>query len=387
MITNTHSTNTLWLKRLVIAIFALAVLQNLLPPNGFSGTVLIFDYEFGLIRRGLIGEMANFYWGAQASANEVLFISALMSLFGLACLLGLAVSRLFHSQTTLWLALLLFGSFAFKAIVGFTGYMDMILIGGTCLAALTDPNRLWGILARVAAVFIGMFCHEVMLAYFTVFLCVDLWVRRGYRTTVSEFGLATLPMLAAVAAFGILSNFGHVSAADVPMIVDYVNQKAGFEADSEATDVIGRTVSDNFALMDVKRSEAGYLSWVVLDGLPLAIMMIWMLWLNLRLMSGRYNSLVHFLILSAILAPQSLNLIAFDVVRFGAISVLVGFLTIMTLIRSDDEASLRLQQILTLPVFLVVLMLNQQFMVTQINTGWAHLYELPWVLLEQIKWL
>jgi hypothetical protein len=31
-------------------------------------------------------------------------------------------------------------------------------------------------------------------------------------------------------------------------------------------------------------------------------------------------------------------------------------------------------------------MLNQPFMGTQINTGWAHLYELPWVLLEQVKW-
>jgi len=37
-------------------------------------------------------------------------------------------------------------------------------------------------------------------------------------------------------------------------------------------------------------------------------------------------------------------------------------------------------------VFIVVMMLNQQFMVTQINTGLAHLYELPWVLLEQSKW-
>lgn len=386
MIANTSSASTLWLKRLVIAIFALAILQNLLPPNGFSGTVLIFDYEFGLMRRGLIGELANFYWGVQASPYEVLTVSVLMSLFGLLCLLGLVIARLFHTQTALFLALLLVSSFAFKAIVGFTGYMDMILIGFVCLAALSDPNRIFGILIRALAIFVGMFCHEVMLAYFAVFLCVDLWLRRGYRITLPEISLASTPLLAGISAFAALSIFGINTAENSPMIVEYINQKSDFTADGEATNVIGRSIRDNLALMAEKRLETGYRSWVVLDGVPLAIMMFWILWVNLRLMSGRFNGLVQLVVVAAILAPQSLNLIAFDVVRFGAISILVGFLTLMTLIKSDGEAELRLRQILTLPVFIVVMMLNQQFMVTQINTGLAHLYELPWVLLEQVKW-
>ncbi len=386
MIANVQSANTLWLKRLVLLIFALAVLQNMLPPNGFSGTVLIFDYEFGLMRRGLIGELGNFYWGAQASPNEVLTVSAGISLFGLVCLLILTIKRLFQTQTALWLALLLFSSFAFKAIVGFTGYMDLILIGLTCLAVLTDPKKLVGILARALAVFVGMFCHEIMLAYFAVFLCVDLWLRRGSTVSMAEVFLASVPMLAGIAAFSVLSMFGHVSPEDAPIIIDYVTQKADFTADGEATNVIGRSIRDNFALMADKRTEMGYRSWIILDGIPLALMMLWMMWLNLKVMSARFNGLAQFMVLAAILAPQSLNLIAFDVVRFGAISVLVGFLTLMTIIRTDDDAELRLKHILTLPVFLVVLVLNQQFMVTQINTGWAHLYELPWVLLEQVKW-
>ncbi|MDA9789612.1 hypothetical protein N9B69_01240 [Amylibacter sp.] len=291
MIANTPSASTLWLKRLVIVIFALVILQNLLPPNGFSGTVLIFDYEFGLMRRGLVGELANFYWGAQASRSEVLTVSVLMSLFGLLCLLGLCISRLFHTQTTLLLALLLVSSFAFKAIVGFTGYMDMILIGLVCLAALSDPNRIFGILIRALAIFVGMFCHEIMLAYFAVFLCVDLWVRRGYRITVSEISLASTPLLAGIIAFVVLSIFGINAAENAPVIVDYINQKSEFTADSEATDVIGRSIRDNLALMGEKRSEMGYRSWVILDGLPLAVMMLWMLWVNLRLMSGRFNGL------------------------------------------------------------------------------------------------
>jgi hypothetical protein len=338
------------------------------------------------MRRGLIGELSNFYWGSEASPSEVLAVSAVMSLFGLLCLLVLVSRRLFQTQTTLWLALLLFGSFALKAIVGFTGYMDMMLIALTCLAALSDPNRWFGIVARMLAVFVGMFCHEIMLAYFAVFLCVDPWLRRGSRISIAEISLASLPLLTGIAGFAVLQMFGHVSAEDAPAIVEYVNQKAGFTADGEATNVIGRSIGDNLALMTEKRAEMGYRSWVILDGIPLALMMLWVMWLNLKVMSARFNGLAQFIVFAAILSPQSLNLIAFDVVRFGAISVLVGFLTLMSILRTDEDAEVRLKHILTLPVFLVVLMLNQPFMGTQINTGWAHLYELPWVLLEQVKW-
>ncbi len=103
------------------------------------------------------------------------------------------------------LALLLVSSFAFKAIVGFTSYMDMILIGFVCLAALSDPNQIFGILIRALAIFVGMFCHEIMLAYFAVFLCVDLWMRRGYHITVAEISLASTPLLAGIITFSCIA--------------------------------------------------------------------------------------------------------------------------------------------------------------------------------------
>lgn len=226
-----------------------------------------------------------------------------------------------------------------------------------------------GVLARALAVFVGMFCHEIMLACFAVFLCVDLWIRRGSRLALNKIVLASVPLLAGICAFAVLSVFGHVTPENVPLIVEYVSQKADFTADGEATNVIGRSVGDNLELMAEKRLDMEYRSWVILDGIPLAVMMLWVMWLNLRVMAARFNGLAQLMVLAAILAPQSLNVIAFDVVRFGAISVLVGFLTMMTLIRADEDAEVRLKHILMLPVFLVVLFLNQQFMVTQINTG------------------
>ncbi|MEJ6710425.1 MAG: hypothetical protein QNK92_16820 [Amylibacter sp.] len=140
-------------------------------------------------------------------------------------------------------------SFAFKAIVGFTSYMDMILIGFVFLAAVSDPNRIFGILIRALAIFVGMFCHEIMLAYFAVFLCVDLWMRRGYHITVAEISLASTPLLAGIITFVVHSIFGINAAENAPVIVEYINQKSAFTADSEATDVIGRSICDNFALM------------------------------------------------------------------------------------------------------------------------------------------
>ncbi|MEM6620417.1 MAG: hypothetical protein AAF631_14115, partial [Pseudomonadota bacterium] len=145
-----------WMQRLVLLVFALALVRDLLPPNGFSGTVLLFDYEFGLVRRGLLGELANLYWGKTVTPGEVFAVSAAMSLLGLSALLVWLGRSLLASRETVLLALIFVTSFGFAAVVGTTGYMDMVLIALTLGAAATDPNRASGLVARVVVTVVGV---------------------------------------------------------------------------------------------------------------------------------------------------------------------------------------------------------------------------------------
>ena len=69
-----------WLIRLIWAVVFHAILRNLFPPNSFTATVLIFDYEHGLVRRGFWGEVLNLYWGDTVSKGEVFAASAALTL-------------------------------------------------------------------------------------------------------------------------------------------------------------------------------------------------------------------------------------------------------------------------------------------------------------------
>ena len=388
------------LRRIVCLAFGLTLLQYLLPPNGFSVTVLLFDYDFGLIRRGLVGAVANFYWGDTVSRAEALTVSAIMSLFGLVSLLAYCLIRAARQAEALIWVLLLVTSFAFAAMVGATGYMDMVLIGLVSLALLSDGARITGVVLRGGAAVLGVLSHEVMLAYFCVFLAVDIWLARAGAGVLTRLSLALVPLLAGLLAFGLVATKGQIAPDDLPAFKSYIAQKAEFsvtvtagddlntthDIDPEAVAIVDRSITDNLSVMADKRAEAGYKAWVIFDGLPLAAMMIWLMLINLRLRVGAHW-FDQLLILGAILAPQSLNIIAFDVVRFGAVSCLVGFLLVLSQLRASPNSRDLLRDQLSWPVVLGVLVINQYFAVTQLSIGSAHRQSVPWVLLEQLNWL
>lgn len=376
-----------WMQRLVLLVFFLVVVRGLLPPNSFSATVLLFDYEFGLIRRGLMGTIANFWWKETVTRSEVYAVSAAMSFFGLATLYALVARVWLGSLPGALLGLILFGSAAFGGLVAATGYLDLVLIGLVCLSMLTDPARLTGVLARVLAIGLGMLFHEIALGYFAIVMAADIWLRRGRR--LWEIPVALLPFLAGVGVLLLLAAAGNLPKDQIPAFLDYIAAKAGFTPDPEATVVIERHLSDNLTVMESKRTETGYRAWAVMDGVPLLIMSIWTGWLVCRGigpgLSGR-RGLDKLVSLGAIAAPLSLNVIAFDVVRFGVISVLCGFFVLMSLWR-DAGARGRIAAALTLPGALMVLVLNLLTGVTQMGDGELHFWQLPWVFIEHLSWL
>lgn len=374
-----ETTQTLWLKRLILLALAFSILRNLLPPNAFTATVLIFDYEFGLVRRGLLGELGNFWWGDTVSRAEVFAASATLTLIGVLCFFGLAWRRLSAQETGLRLLLLIVTSFAFDAMISATGYIDLAILALLSLSLLSPPGRWPGVLARTAAAGIAVFLHEVALAYIAVYLVFDLWHARP------RF-VAAAPLLAGLAAFAILIAAGQLSPDQTDAYIDHIEAKSEFTAEPEATIVMKRTLADNMAMMAQKRGMLDYRSWVVLDGIPLLLLALWVTWWNLRLLPPETPATTRLLMLGAIAAPLSLNIIAFDVVRFGAMSVLIGFLCLMTQLRDDPRRWQPLGGLLGWPVVVVWLVINLNMSVNQMNTGDAHEFMFPWVLLKQLGW-
>ncbi|WP_145991961.1 hypothetical protein [Neptunicoccus cionae] len=374
----------LWIMRLIWVVVALALLRNLFPPNSFTATVLIFDYENGLVRRGFWGEVLNLFWGETVSKSEIFAASAVLTLVGLAALLAVFAKWSAVSFAVARWMLLFVCSFAFSALVASTGYIDLALIGVVSLVLFFDPRSTIGVFLRCLAVFAGMFMHEVMLPYFAVFLVYDIWLS---RPTARHALIALGPLVVGFAALFILSVWGQLPQEEVADYIAHIEAKSEFSAEPEATVVMERTFSDNMVMMAEKRGMLDYRSWVLFDGLPLLVMSLWLIVINLRLLPETAGALTRLLLAGAILAPLSLNIIAFDVVRFGAVSVLIGFLCVISLLRADPSAAGRLDRILGWPLLLIVLVLNLHVTVNQMNTGDRQDYGAPWAIIKQLDWL
>ena len=361
----------------------LALVNHLLPPKAFAATQLLFDYHFGLIRRGLAGQGIDLFAGPVISMPEIYLAAALVTLSG-ALAFYIYLRRAFDGQVaSLLLLVLALNSFAFASFIGNTGYLDGLLLL-VLVAALSSDARQWhGLVLRVLAAVIGVLLHENMLPYFTVLIAFDLWLARVGR---AAWPVAFLPLLAAALAVALL-------VATAPLVQDqgaaftaYLKAKAGFQLDATSTIVAGRSIGDNLALMADLRGTAKYAIWVLFDGLPLLAMSLWLLWLGNRLLRDR-SVATRLLLAAAILAPLSLNVVAFDVVRFGVASVLCGFIALALVLKHHPPAKAILADTLTWPHLLLVLVLNVNMFTTQVNMTDGQAHAFPWALLAQMKWL
>ncbi len=377
--------NTIRLLKLSVAMsFLLALVNHVLPPKAFAATQLLFDYSAGFTRRGLIGEGLDFLLGPKVSIQEIFAVVAGLTVLGAAAFTVFLLRNMPRQISALLVVILALNSFAFASFVGNTGYLDTVLMVLAVLALSSDAGTGVGLGLRLGLVAIGVLVHENMLPYFSVLIGFDLWLARGGGRLALPIALS--PILAGLAVLGALVMLGRFSPEQAALFAQNLQAKAGFWLDPHATSVAGRTISQNFALMADLRATRKYWGWVFFDGLPLAAMSLWLIWLARRLLQTTAGLVTRLLPVAAILAPLSLNIIAFDVVRFGVASVLVGFIALAVIIRSDPKAAARLEATLSWPHFLFVLIVNVNIFSTQINIASGHTGQFPWVLLSQMKW-
>lgn len=374
---------TLGLLRLATGLsLILALVNHLLPPKPFALTQLMFDYSQGLTRRGLVGELSQLVLGAEISHAEAFFLAAFVTLIGALSFYLFLVRVLPAEMISGWLLVILaLNSFAFASFVGNVGYLDGLLLALTLLA-ISLPVTLAGLVLRALLVVAGVMIHENMLPYFTLLIGFDLWQRRGN----ARFGaaIALMPVMLGLLALFVLVGFSKLDVNSAEAFAAGLEARADFWLDPTALEVSGRGISGNLALMAELRGTTKYWAWALFDGVPLLAMSLWLIWLSARLLDTPFGRVLAALV---ILAPLSLNLIAFDVVRFGAASVLVGFVVIALLLRDSEPARRLFPRLFGWPHMLVLLVLNVNIFTIQVNIGAFHVGQFPWVLLTQLKWL
>jgi len=373
------------LRLATVGSFALAIVNHLLPPKAFAATQLLFDYQFGLVRRGVVGTFLGYVTGDKVSVGEIYLTAAMISLAG-AFAFYKFLARLAQDRISTYLVLILaLNTYAFASFIGNTGYLDGVLLVVAVAALWTDARSQAGLWLRLGLCAFGVLVHENMLPYFGVLIGFDLWIAR--RKHPRAWLYAASPVLVATGVLLVLVLFAAIPPEQATAYAEHLQARAGFGLDPNSTDVARRTIGDNFALMSDLRGQTKYWAWVLFDGVPLLAMSLWLIWLALRVAGDLSDRWQTGFIIAAILAPLSLNVIAFDVVRFGVASVLAGFMVVTLLARSLPGGDQRLDQALTWPHFVLVLVLNANMFTIQVSMNAGHTSQFPWVLLHQLKWL
>lgn len=377
---------TLQLLRLATALSLLFVLINhLLPPNLFAGSQLLFDYDQGFVRRGLAGEVLGYWLGQSVSLTELYLTSAILTVLASLVFYFFLIRNLGDRLASYLLVILVLESFAFASFVGSAGYLDAVLLVLALLAMSSDATTGRGLILRGLLCALGVLIHENMLPYFTVLIGFDIWLSRGARQVARWPAL--LPVAVGLAAVLVLGLFGEHDAQQAAIYLDNLKARAEFDLHPGVDMVVNLTLTDNFDFMKDMRAQGRYWNWMLFDGLPLFLMSLWLIWLNLKLLGKSADGLTKILCIGSIFAPLSLNIIAFDIVRFGVMSVLVGFIITALLVQKLPEARDRLKNHLSWPVFVILLVLNANVFTMQINTTATHTAQFPWVLVSHINWL
>jgi len=357
----------------------LVLVNHLLQPKAFAATQVLFDYHDGLARRGLVGAVLNVLTLPEVSASQVTLALVVITLAGTIALFSFLLVALGGSRGGLLLVVVVLNSFAMASFVGNVGYLDGLLVALTVLAIASDPAGAVGMGLRLGAVVLGVLIHENMLAYFTVLMAFDLYMA---RRRVAAFA----PVVVGLIVLGVLVWGAGRSPDEALAYGAYLQSKAGFVVDPQATIVAARGIGANLSLMQGMWGTTQMWAWLVLDGLPLLGLSAWLIWLNLRLLGDRAGRVERYLLILAVLAPLSLNAVAFDVVRFGVASVIAGAFAACVVVMRCDGARARLEGALTWPHAVLVLVLVSNMFTTQVNEAAGHMGQFPWVLLNHLNW-
>lgn len=381
---HTHETNRFYVLVALIAVF-FALFTNVFPPIGYSLTQLLIDYSHGFSRRGLFGAMFTFVVGDTVSLSQAYIASLCITLSGAAAILMYLWAAFKSSIQGIWLFLLCVCSFAFGSFLGHTGYLDGVIILCFVLALVALRYGWSGYMGACALVVIAVLIHENALPYITVALSCVIWLSLDRHGFWCKAVIAAGPIIVGVITVMSLWVFAQLTADATAALITTIENRADFPLDQGALEMLGRSFNDNLQYLDAKRQVGGYLVWMTFDGGILGVMSLFVMCLALRLAQAR-DICSKLLIVGAILAPWSLVFVAVDVMRFGAISVIVGFLITAHVIKTDPEAQSKLGDFLTLPVFLIVLICNLQSGNQQLNISKNHFSKFPYALKIHEGW-
>jgi hypothetical protein len=318
-----------------LVLLANSVLRGIRMPGYWAATHLLFNYQFGFSKRGLIGSLIAYLNSPFFYSYRFCLVESAVFLAANLVLLALLIKRLIGAGAHS--AVLVYASSAAIVFLAHTiGYFEQITLLVTLLAL-----RIQGFYAR--AMFVAVFfsltllIHETGFLLFFPVLCfsflIDLLERPERLKTLTLAGLV-LAMMAET----LLLGQAHLSHPAVAAMQQSLQAHADFPLRDDAFVLLERSLKDNLRLMVNYWTNPLWLVIQVISSvtvLPTTVYLVIRTW---RLLEGK--RLAQWAAVIASLAPLSLHVLGMDLHRWNTLATTTSFLVFaMMTLRSPTPSN------------------------------------------------
>jgi hypothetical protein len=325
---------------------AVAALKGLHRPGTWTATQTQFDYRFGFIRRGLLGQILSWL---HVPANSYAVFVAVAFILLIAVIIVLIrwvwISGVFQKMGRGAAVALFFTSYAVTYLTNLVGYTDIPLLG---LALLVIGVRHDGarLLAVVLAGVVGILVHEsYLLLFFPVTLLPSILraapVQQPAPAPASAPARRLALIAAAAAGIGIFTICVALQPSmtpqqlvelqhDVEARVDFPARRYVFEV------LLHSTKSNVLVMLEIMRHGRWWVSevYALLAFGPTAAILLWLSFRGLATgYRGPYPKLVRACVLGASFSPALMQFLGWDLFRWYALVVIDSMLCLCIISR------------------------------------------------------
>jgi hypothetical protein len=305
-------------------------------PNTWALTQLQISYASAFVKRGFLGEILRLLNVRSVRGVQAFCMLELAILLGLLAILTQR-SKLLSAEKNSFLVCAFAGSYVVTFLGHLDGYHDIALYALAIAVVIIPKPRVRLAIAGPLCV-VALLIHEnfLLTALPTILLSFEVDRRSGRTAQMSWFRPAFLVILSLIVACG-LSIQPSLSVEQLGRFKESVAAHSEYPVAPGVFDVLGMSTLSNMSL-NLHVIAHNYWWWV--ESLVAFAVLGPILWLLLRAsLEGIHERMYRVSILVAGLAPLALNVIAWDNVRWVALSGLSSYINLCVLSRREPTVA------------------------------------------------
>jgi hypothetical protein len=353
--------NTTWLA-IGVVLLVNSVLRGIRAPGRWAYTEMLFNYDFGFSKRGLVGAIISaLHWPVLYHYSTCFWYSVIV--FGINLILLTALLRRLLSvyDTATRLASLVFASSLAVVVLAHTiGYGDQVALLITLLA-LRIRNYYWLTLFSILFVPISILAHETNFVIFFPVILLRFLVELGRPIEPRKLA-ALCAVLICTAGAILLAGYTHTSQLDGGAMYKALQAKADYPLRKDEFYMITSTFGENIkGLVAAWHTDEfiHFFASCLIVTLPATVYLMYMFVAGTT--GLKHSALLRLAGIAACVAPLSLGLVGGDLNRWTTLATTTSFLSFSIVRLQGDPAAtypITHPSKVTIPIFLIILNLG-----------------------------